>query len=123
MSNERMQRIKAKIVYLMQQKSLTAAKFADLVGVQRATISHILSGRNNPSLEVIQKIMDTFQEVKPEWLFGEVEELPNGNSKISNDTNVNSNVWTNMFTNVSAKKKILRIVIFYDDQSFEVFET
>ncbi len=123
MSNERMQRIKAKIVYLMQQKSLTAAKFADLIGVQRATISHILSGRNNPSLEVIQKIMDTFQEVKPEWLFGEVEELPNGNSKITNDTNVNSNVWSNMFTNVSAKKKILRIVIFYDDQSFEVFET
>jgi len=123
MSNERMQRIKAKIVYLMQQKSLTAAKFADLIGVQRATVSHILSGRNNPSLEVIQKIMDTFQEVKPEWLFGEVEELPNGNSKITNDTNVNSNVWSNMFTNVSAKKKILRIVIFYDDQSFEVFET
>lgn len=57
-----------RIQKLIQHKKLTASKFADQVGVPRSTISHILSGRNNPSLEFLQKILDTFPDVKTEWL-------------------------------------------------------
>lgn len=49
-------------------KNLSSSHFADQIGVQRATISHILSGRNKPSLEVIQKILDTFPDISSEWL-------------------------------------------------------
>lgn len=58
------QRVKS----IISAKNLTASRFADHIGVPRSTISHILSGRNNPSLELIQKILDHFPEVRTEWL-------------------------------------------------------
>jgi len=49
-------------------KNISASKFADEIGVQRSSISHILSGRNNPSLDVVQKILKRFPDINPEWL-------------------------------------------------------
>jgi transcriptional regulator with XRE-family HTH domain len=57
-----------RIQKIIQLKKLNSSAFADKVGVPRSTISHILSGRNNPSLEFIQKVLDTFPEIKTEWL-------------------------------------------------------
>ncbi len=57
-----------RIQKIIQLKKLTSSKFADQVGVPRSTISHILSGRNNPSLEFLQKILDTFPDINTEWL-------------------------------------------------------
>ncbi|MFO7978991.1 MAG: helix-turn-helix transcriptional regulator [Bacteroidales bacterium] len=53
---------------VLQVKKLTPSLFADKVGVPRSTISHVLSGRNNPSLEFLQKILDNFPEIRTEWL-------------------------------------------------------
>jgi transcriptional regulator with XRE-family HTH domain len=47
---------------------LTAAGFASKIGVQRSAMSHILSGRNKPSLEFLMKIYEAFDEVALEWL-------------------------------------------------------
>ncbi|NPA69073.1 MAG: helix-turn-helix transcriptional regulator, partial [Chlorobi bacterium] len=41
---------------------------ADLVGIQRSGVSHLISGRNNPSLEVIQKILEAFDYINTDWL-------------------------------------------------------
>lgn len=49
-------------------KKLTSSHFADRIGVPRSTISHILSGRNKPSLEVAQKILEAFPDISTEWL-------------------------------------------------------
>ena len=57
-----------RISILLKSKNISAAKFADEIDVQRSSISHILSGRNNPSLEFIQKILKTYPEISPEWL-------------------------------------------------------
>jgi transcriptional regulator with XRE-family HTH domain len=57
-----------RIQKIIQLKKLNSSAFADKVGVPRSTISHILSGRNNPSLEFIQKVLDTFPEIRTEWL-------------------------------------------------------
>jgi transcriptional regulator with XRE-family HTH domain len=57
-----------RIKKVIQYKKLSSSAFADQVGVPRSTISHILSGRNNPSLEFIQKVLDTFPELRIEWL-------------------------------------------------------
>ncbi len=57
-----------RIQKILHYKKLTASKFADMVGVPRSTISHIISGRNNPSLEFLQKILDTFPDIETEWL-------------------------------------------------------
>ena len=47
---------------------LSAAAFAEKVSVGRATISHILSGRNKPSLDFVMKVTTTFPEVDLDWL-------------------------------------------------------
>jgi len=52
----------------MTHENLTATKFADEIGVQRSSISHILSGRNNPSFEFIQKILSRYKQINAEWL-------------------------------------------------------
>ena len=60
--------MKDRITLLIKAKNLTAAQFADEIGVQKSSISHILSGRNNASLDFIQKILVTYPEVNMEWL-------------------------------------------------------
>jgi len=57
-----------RIKKIMEKEGLNSALFADKIGVSRGTITHVLSGRNKPSLEVVQKILDTFPAVNAEWL-------------------------------------------------------
>jgi transcriptional regulator with XRE-family HTH domain len=57
-----------RIKKLISENELNAASFAEKIGVQRSGISHILSGRNKPSLEFLSKIQTTFDEVEFDWL-------------------------------------------------------
>jgi len=57
-----------RIALILKLKNISATKFADEIDVQRSSISHILSERNKPSLEFIQKILKTYPEISPEWL-------------------------------------------------------
>jgi transcriptional regulator with XRE-family HTH domain len=60
--------IKDRIAKIIKMEKVSSSKFADEIGVQRSNISHILSGRNNPSLDFIQKILTQFSNINPEWL-------------------------------------------------------
>jgi transcriptional regulator with XRE-family HTH domain len=60
--------MKDRIITLIKAMNLTAAQFADEIKVQKSGISHIISGRNNPSLEFVNKILLRFPEVNMEWL-------------------------------------------------------
>ena len=57
-----------RINQLMHDSELSAAAFADIIGVQRSSISHILSERNKPSLDFILKILHAYPSVSSEWL-------------------------------------------------------
>ncbi|MBQ3245068.1 MAG: helix-turn-helix transcriptional regulator [Bacteroidaceae bacterium] len=57
-----------RIELLMKCYNLTPSQFADRTGIQRASVSHIISGRNKPSLEVMQKIFEAFPELDIKWL-------------------------------------------------------
>ncbi|MFN7013937.1 MAG: helix-turn-helix domain-containing protein, partial [Bacteroidia bacterium] len=57
-----------RIKEIMQQKGLSPMAFADAISVQRSSISHILNGRNKPSLELVQKIISAFPDIDIEWL-------------------------------------------------------
>ena len=61
-------RIKDRIEKVIKAESLTSTRFADAIGVQRSNISHILSGRNKPSLDFIQKVLTTFSNLNSDWL-------------------------------------------------------
>ncbi len=57
-----------RILLILKYKDISAGKFADEIDVLRSSVSHILSQRNKPSLEFIQKILKKYPEISPEWL-------------------------------------------------------
>lgn len=56
------------IKLIIQEFGLSAGQFADEIKIIRSRISHILTGRNNPSLEIIQAILTRYPEISPSWL-------------------------------------------------------
>ncbi len=53
---------------ILSREALSPARFAELVGVQRSSVSHIISGRNKPSLDFLRKILTALEHISPDWL-------------------------------------------------------
>ncbi len=51
----------------LNKRELSASKFAEILGVQKSSISHILSGRNKPSFDFLQKFKEHFPDLDLEW--------------------------------------------------------
>jgi len=60
--------ISERIQLLIEKHKLTASSFADRVGIQRSGLSHLFSGRNKPSLDLVMKIIEAFPDTQVEWL-------------------------------------------------------
>lgn len=60
--------MKDRIAHIMRAKNLKATDFAALLGIQPSGVSHILAGRNNPSLEFVKRIKETFPEYNLDWI-------------------------------------------------------
>ncbi len=130
--------------------SLSASGFADKVGVQRSSISHILSGRNKPSLDFVMKILKAFPEVDLYWLLNGKGTFPKSETpppvqKVETPTPTDSQ---NLFTEVqsekkeveastnipqqpqkilerqisSAEKEIDKVIIFYKDGTYQLYK-
>ncbi|MBQ4407988.1 MAG: helix-turn-helix domain-containing protein [Bacteroidales bacterium] len=57
---------------IMEYAGVSPKRFAEILGIERSNVSHIMSGRNNPSLTVVQKILKNFPDISSDWLlFGE----------------------------------------------------
>ena len=68
-----------RILEVLKVKQLSPSQFAEEIGVQRSNISHLISGRNKPSLEFIQKIIKRFPDINPDYLLsGEGNLFRNG---------------------------------------------
>ena len=103
----------------------SASSFAEKIGVQRSSISHILSGRNKPSLDFVLKVLSSFPEVELYWLMNGKGQFPStSNIDLKKPISEISNAPTTTIENVpkSQNKSIERIVIFYKDGTFENFE-
>ena len=68
---------------VMTQKGFTASQFAEAIGIQRAAMSHITSGRNNPSLDVMKKILERFPDISPDWLLMEKGPMKRGSQPVA----------------------------------------
>lgn len=127
----------------MEYKGLSSSQFADGVEVPRAVISHILSGRNKPSLEVVTKIVAAFPDVSIRWmLLGEGDMLKPLAAAIAPDlkatdakpaqlTTVDQTTEqpgeTGKVQNVAnshaaPEKTIEQIVVFYSDKTFIAYK-
>ena len=60
--------MKDQTIKLLKEENLTSARFAEKIGVQPSSISHILSGRNKPSFDFLIKILKFFPDINSEWL-------------------------------------------------------
>ncbi len=72
--------MKDRITQFLINENISSAEFADKIGVQRSSVSHILNGRNFPSTSFIQKMLSAYTDLNPKWLllgegsmFGSVE--------------------------------------------------
>ena len=135
-----------KIKQILVQKNLTPSLFADEIGIQRSSISHILAGRNKPSLDIVQKIVKRFPELGLNWIL-DTENLPEITPSVSNSfptdkptvkaakpTTVapldsvkkniaaSSPVEENLNKQVKATRTVERVMIFYSDGTFEDFK-
>ncbi|WP_128544251.1 helix-turn-helix domain-containing protein [Larkinella soli] len=70
-----------KIKQILKDKNLSPSQFADEIGIQRSSISHILSGRNRPSFDIIQKIIRRFPDLGYDWIMEEDEPVSAGESR------------------------------------------
>jgi transcriptional regulator with XRE-family HTH domain len=83
--------MKERIAQIIQSEGVTAAQFAEKIGISASSLSHILSGRNNPSLEVVMKIHKTFEDINLNWLLygeGEMSMDPESTEESPNITSI-----------------------------------
>lgn len=108
-----------RIYILIEEHQLNASSLADKIGVQRSSLSHILSKRNKPSLDFILKIHQKFDKIELNWLlFGQKsnDEISKNYSKTVNSSDLDTN-----FDLQLKKNKIKEIIHLYEDGSFNVY--
>ena len=112
---------------ILRYYDLSASVFADKINVQRSSISHLLSGRNKPSLEFVLKLVKTFPEVNLYWLLNGKGDFPASTSKRTPSKKSDPTPRTTP-PEVAIKdpkttegKTIEKIVIFYTDGSFKSY--
>ena len=143
--------MKDRIIQFLKENSLTSTKFADVIGVQRSSISHILSGRNKPSFDFIEKMLIAYPDLDAQWLITGIGDMYtnqpslfdqkeseinnvltqrelNIQNQLSSHTDIsNSEVQTeNKKENTSKVEDkstdIERVMIFYKDGSFKDYK-
>ncbi|WP_394748719.1 helix-turn-helix domain-containing protein [Spongiimicrobium salis] len=109
---------------ILRYYGFSAATFADKISVQRSSISHLLSGRNKPSLEFVLKVVTNFPEVNLYWLLNGKGSFPSPESTTVPTTQKDTLSPTPTLPKVKTDtdKAIKKIVIFYTDGSFEAYE-
>lgn len=141
-----------RLEFIMEHFSLSASSFADKINVQRSSISHLLSGRNKPSLDFILKILDVFPELNLYWfldgtgsfLKSEIEDLNLNKVQISTTPtlekvtenlennileeknlaveNLNDSDDIHLSSHKNLEKQIEKIVLFYTDGTFKDYK-
>ena len=122
--------LKNRIATIIRVNNHTASSFADLLGVQRSSISHILNGRNKPSLDFIEKVLINFPRVDPGWLITGKSPGSKKSDTISTKQKTQEISKSNSdevklelpTTSTGGNKTIEKIVIFYSDRTFATYE-
>lgn len=123
--------IRERFLEVMKSENMNAKDFSLEVGISAATMSNILNGKNNPSLDVIQKVLDRFRALSSDWLVLGVGSMYREKLKSREDNlSVLQNNQNQMRVPVSLQecietkpqtvtKKVSKLLIFYNDGSFD----
>jgi transcriptional regulator with XRE-family HTH domain len=138
--------MKERIIDFLKSENKSSAQFALEIGVQPSSISHIISGRNNPSLDFIMKMLSKYPELSADWLlfgkgnmikkdtFGDLFDTQPGpdvtlSNKVSDDQFIekdrvnekaieNEPSVTGKIITEGNTGKIRKIICFYDSNTF-----
>jgi transcriptional regulator with XRE-family HTH domain len=129
-----------RILKFMTEKKLSPSQFADEIGIQRSGMSHLISGRNKPSLEFIMKVLKRFPEIKADYLLYGIAAVESDEpTELRGDADIPPRVPATLFelpvsneTPILPKpqkpvkeereeRKAEKIVIFYDDRTFREY--
>ena len=143
--------MKERILRIMEREEMSSSKFAEAIGIQRSAMSHITAGRNNPSLDVVLKILERFKYINPDWLLSGKGDMIRSQETITTSPDLFSNAPENQsivqvipenredsgdksMENTSKQaviehfipiqkpdKSISKIMIFYSDNTFDTF--
>ena len=142
--------MKAKLDFILKNKGINATTLARMLEIQPSGLSHILSGRNKPSFDLVVKILKVFPDLNPDWLLLDSDkifrqeaqsatspavvlrdDLPSSpllpfdapqNNEISKSENVEKTELPPIFTSPrNLGKKVERVIILYSDRSFESY--
>ena len=131
---------------LLEEKGLTATRFASMIKVNASAMSHILNGRSKPGFDVLDKIAQAFPELNLNWLISgkgtmygvpvspvqEVLFQPDDEKKGDKERKEEKSIVPDLKTTVEEvempvqqagiRKNIKRLVLFFEDGSFEDYE-
>ena len=80
--------MKDRITQFLSSEGISPAEFADKIGVQRSSVSHVLNGRNYPSASFIQKMLGSYNTLNPRWLLLGEGKMSDVKSAASNPPNL-----------------------------------
>ena len=103
---------------ILRYYGLSATAFAEEIGVQRSSISHLLSGRNKPSLDFVLKVVQRFPEVNLYWLLNGKGGFPKGEQK---EAPAPTPAATAPKPPAREGRTVEKIVVFYSDGSFREY--
>lgn len=141
--------MKEKLEFLLRNKNHTATSLARLLDIQPSGLSHILSGRNKPSFDLVVKILRAFPDINPDWLLLDGKEVYRSelspisgidkfsdsdhptSDTVANDSfggensegeNIEKNEQNQIFRQpINRDKKVERIIVLYTDHSFDSY--
>jgi transcriptional regulator with XRE-family HTH domain len=118
-----MEDIVVRIKEVMENEGMSAAEFADHLGIGRPLLSHVLGGRNNPSLQLVLKILNHFPAYSANWLIQGIKEK----TEQSTEPVVKQNIVEKAATVVPKQMRpnsslSQRALLFYGDGTFEEYK-
>lgn len=142
-----------RLEFVLEYYGLNASAFADRIGVQRSSMSHLLSGRNKPSLDFVMKILEVFPDVDLYWILigrgtfpkinnEESVETHKSSSPILSNENMGNDLFSALEINLEEEKRetkkspilknenfslednqIEKIVLFYKNGTFKAYSS
>ena len=99
-----------RLLQFLQAENISQAQLADTLSVARGSVSHILSGRNRPGFDFIESLLLHYPSLNLDWLI-------TGKGRMYREEAEDSPQ-----INIPSRSKVSKIMVFYDDGTFEEFQ-
>ena len=115
-----------RLKFLINQKKLSNAELAEKIGIQKSTVSHLLSGRNKPGFDFLNKLVKVFPDINLRWLItGEGDTFSEQSPTLPENpakTNESNKQEIQEITDTGTKNDLKEIIVVYKDKTFDILK-